>query len=140
MSSTPIPYVQPGFVMAHLVNPIVARLGGTVVLTVRGRRSGKPITVPLGRPFVLNTVQYLVSGAGVTHWARNLRAVGQGELRLHGRRQPFRAVEIEPGTEHDRIVAAYRVAQGRTVATFFAQIPDPADHPVFRVEPIEAPQ
>ena len=39
-----------------------------------------------------------------------------------------------------RIVAAYRVVQGRTVATFFTQIPDPADHPVFRVEPIEAPQ
>ena len=67
MSTAPQPYVRPGLVMAHLVNPIVARLGGTAVLTVRGRRSGKPITVPLGRPFALDGVQYLVSGAGATH-------------------------------------------------------------------------
>src|SRR5690349_8886221 len=118
MSTTPEPYVQPGFVMAHLINPIVARLGGTVVLTVRGRRSGKAITVPLGRPFALDGVQYLVSGAGVTHWARNLRASGQGDLRLHGKSEPIHATEIGPGAEHDRIVAAYRVAQGRTVSTF----------------------
>jgi hypothetical protein len=127
------------FVVNHLVNPIVARLGGTVVLTVRCRRSGVPITVPLGRPFAPDGVQYLVSGAGVTNWARNLRAAGSGELRLHGTSEPFRAVEIEPGPEHDRIIAAYRQTQGRTVAGFFQAIPNPADHPVFRVDRIEAP-
>ena len=48
---------------------------------------------------------------------------------------PFRAVEIE-GAERDRIVAAYREKQGRTVDGFFRELPAPADHPVFRVEPV----
>jgi hypothetical protein len=48
----------------------------------------------------------------------------------------FRAVEIE-GAERDRIVTAYREKQGRTVDGFFRQLPALADHPVFRVEPIE---
>jgi deazaflavin-dependent oxidoreductase (nitroreductase family) len=132
--STSHPYVPSGFVMTHLVNPIVERLGGTLVLTVPGRRTGRLQAVPLGRPFEVDGVCYLVSGGGETHWVRNLRAAGGGELRLHGKSEPFRAVEIEPGPEHDRIVAAYREAQGRTVAAFFTQIPNPADHAVFRVE------
>ena len=127
-------YVPSGFVMAHLVNPIVQRLGGTVVLTALGRESGKPRTVPLGRPFDVGGVRFLVGGGGETQWVRNLRAAGRGQLRFHGTTTPFRAVEIE-GSERDRIVAEYRAKQGRTVDGFFRELPEPADHPVFRVEP-----
>lgn len=128
-------YVRPTFVMARLVNPIVARLGGTLVLVVQGRRSGQLIRVPLGRPLDLDGVRYLVAGGGETHWVRNLRAAGAGELRLHGAATRFRAVEVD-GEERDRIVAAYKAAQGRTVETFFRSLPQLRDHPVFRVEPI----
>jgi deazaflavin-dependent oxidoreductase (nitroreductase family) len=128
------PYVRSGFVMAHLVNPIVQRLDGTLVLRVPGRRSGQPRSVPLGRPFDLDGVRYLVAGGGETQWVRNLRAAGRGELRLRGTTTPFRAVELD-GPERDRIVAAYRSKQGRTVAGFFRQLPASIDHPVFRVEP-----
>jgi deazaflavin-dependent oxidoreductase (nitroreductase family) len=130
-------YVRPTIAMARLINPIVARLGGTLVLTVRGRRTGRPVRVPLGRPFDLDGVRYLVAGGGETHWVRNLRASGVGELRLHGARTAFRAVELE-GPERDRIVAAYREKQGRTVEGFFRALPELADHPVFRVEPMVA--
>jgi deazaflavin-dependent oxidoreductase (nitroreductase family) len=126
-------YVPSGFVMAHVVNPIVQRLGGTLVLIVPGRRSGKLRTVPLGRPFDLDGVRYLVGGGGETQWVRNLRGAGGGQFRFHGTNTPFRAVEIE-GSERDRIVAAYRAKQGRTVDGFFRELPEPADHPVFRVE------
>ena len=133
-------YVRSGFVMTHLVNPIVERLGGTLVLSVPGRRTGKPTRVPLGRPFDFEGERYLVSGGGQTNWARNLRAAGRGEFRLYGVTQPFQAFEIEPGPEHDRIVAAYRQAQGRTVNAFFEQIPNPAEHVVFRVQPVTLEQ
>jgi len=127
-------YVPSGFVMAHVVNPIVGRLGGTLVLIVPGRQTGQSRSVPLGRPFDLDGVRYLVAGGGETQWVRNLRAAGHGQLRVHGVTTSFHAVEIE-GPERDRVVAAYRAKQGRTVEGFFRQLPDPSDHPVFRVEP-----
>ena len=133
------PYVRPGFVLAHVVNPIVKRAGVTITLTVRGRRTGELRTTPLGRPFEHAGARYLVSGRGETHWARNLRAAGRGELRIHGVTEGFRAVEIV-GAEHDAIVAAYREKVGRSVDGYFKRVPDPADHPVFRIEPLEAPE
>jgi deazaflavin-dependent oxidoreductase (nitroreductase family) len=135
VDAKPPRYVRSGFVMAHLVNPIVQRLGGTLVLIVAGRQTGQPRSVPLGRPFEDDGIRYLVAGGGETQWVRNLRAAGRGQLRFHGVTTPFRAVEIE-GPERDRIVAAYRAKQGRTVEAFFRQLPEPADHPVFRVEPM----
>jgi len=131
----PRPYVRSGFVMTHVVNPIVRRLGGTLVLVVAGRQTGQPRVVPLGRPFEDAGVRYLVAGGGETQWVRNLRMAGGGQLRFQGATTPFRAVEIQ-GPERERIVAAYRAKQGRTVEGFFRQLPEPADHPVFRVEPI----
>jgi hypothetical protein len=48
----------------------------------------------------------------------------------------IRAVEVL-GPERERVVAAYRAAFGHSVDAYFARIPDAADHPVFRMEPIE---
>ena len=56
---------------------------------------------------------------------------------MHGRVEPFHAVEVI-GSQRERVVAAYRKALGRSVTGFFARIPDPGDHPVFRIEPSEA--
>jgi F420H(2)-dependent quinone reductase len=80
MGASPRPYVRSGFVMAHVVNPIVQRLGGTEVLIVPGRRTGRPRTVPLGRPFDDAGIRYLVAGGGETQWVRNLRAAGRWQL------------------------------------------------------------
>lgn len=129
------PYVRSGFLMSRVVNPITMWLGGPT-LVVRGRRSGSPIRTPVP-PFEFEGTRYLVAGGGETHWVRNLRAAGEGELRAGRRREPFRAVE-EVGEERDRVVAAYRDRMGRRAGQFFAALPDPADHPVFRIEPTEA--
>jgi hypothetical protein len=40
------------------------------------------------------------------------------------------------GDEHDRVVAAYRDHMGWRARSFFAALPDLADHSVFRIEPI----
>jgi deazaflavin-dependent oxidoreductase (nitroreductase family) len=137
MPSDEGPIIRPGFFMTHVLNPIMRRTHVTPLLTVRGRVSGIPRTTPLGKPFVYGGTRYLVSGRGQTQWARNLRAAGGGELRLGGTVEPFRAIEVT-GPEHDRIVTAYREHLGRSVETYFRRIPDPADHPVFRIESAEA--
>jgi deazaflavin-dependent oxidoreductase (nitroreductase family) len=134
--TNPRPYVPSGFFMRHVVNPMTVRFGGPT-LTVRGRRSGRPISTPVP-PFEYQGVRYLVSGGGATDWVRNLRAAGQGELRRGRGREAFRAVEVL-GEEHDRVVAAYRERMGWRARSFFAALPDPADHPVLRIEPMGSP-
>jgi hypothetical protein len=127
-----------GAVMRRVFNPVMVRLGRAAVLFVRGRKSGRILAVPMDPPFGWEGTTYLVSPLGETHWARNLRAAGQCELRIKGRRDPFRAVELH-GQEHDDILAAY----GRTITcgcrTYLARLPDPADHPVFRIERLSEP-
>lgn len=127
----PRPYVPSRFFMSHVVNPITLWLGGPT-LTVRGRRTGRPIRTPVPT-LEFEGARYLVAGGGETHWVRNLRAAGHGELGTRGRHETFRAVEVV-GDEHDRVVAAYRTQMGWRAREFFTALPDPADHPVFRVE------
>jgi deazaflavin-dependent oxidoreductase (nitroreductase family) len=132
-----LPYVRPGFWMKDILNPIVVRFGLAPILTITGRRSGQPRSIPIGGPFTHAGARYLVSGRGSTHWVRNLRAACCGELRIHGRTERFHAVEVT-GREHDDVLTAYRQALGRSVDPYFRRIPDPADHPIFRMEPMGA--
>jgi hypothetical protein len=44
-----------------------------------------------------------------------------------------RAVEL-PVEERPPVIAAYRAKAGREVDRYFTQLPEPADHPVFRLE------
>ena len=126
-------YVRSSWVMTHLVNPVVVRLNGTVVLLVPGRETGRPRAVPLGSPLEIDGALYLVAGGGETQWVRNLRAAGGGQLRLQGRTRTFRAAELE-GDDQRRVVTAYRATMGRRADAFFRQLPEPADHPAFRVD------
>ena len=133
--TNPRPYVPSRFFMSRVVNPITLWLGGPT-LTVRGRRTGRPIRTPIPS-LAFEGARYLVSGGGETHWVRNLRAAGAGELRQGRMHEPFRAVEV-CGDEHDRVVAAYRERMGWRAREFFSALPNPADHPVFRIESIQA--
>jgi deazaflavin-dependent oxidoreductase (nitroreductase family) len=128
------PYIRPGFVLARLVNPVARHLRPVTTLTVAGRKSGQPRIVPMGAPFEYRGRRYLVSGRGNTHWVRNLRAAGGGQLRSHGRTETIRTVELS-GPERDEIVRAYRDHLGHSVDEYFTTIPDPADHPAFRIDP-----
>jgi hypothetical protein len=123
--------------MRRVFNPISVRLGSDAVLFVRGRRSGRRLAVPMDPPFEWEGVRYLVSPLGETHWARNVRAAGEGEIRVRGRIERFRAVELT-GTEHDRILDAYARTITCGCQMYLRKLPDPADHPVFRLDPATA--
>ena len=66
---------------------------GSRVLAVRGRKSGEVRTTVVNL-FTHEGQQYLLAPRGHTQWVRNLRAAGEGELRLGRRAQQFTAVEI----------------------------------------------
>jgi hypothetical protein len=126
-------YRKSGFFNNKVMNPLLTSLGLAPSLTVRGRASGRAYTMPV-LPLEFEGRRYLVAPRGNTHWARNLRAVGEGDLRLAGRRIHFEAVEI-PAPQRAPLVAAYVRQHGKKyggfVAKEFAMMPDPADHPVF---------
>src|ERR671931_2096365 len=126
-------YLRPGWLIRRVANPLLMRLGVVPTLAVRGRRSGRWRLVPVN-VLELDGARYLVAPRGETDWVRNLRAAGGGELR-HGRRaEPFRAVEV-PDEDKPPLIAAYLERWGYQVKGQFEALPDPSDHPVFRVEP-----
>ncbi len=129
-----MPYMRPPLFTRKVFNPIAMRFGisGTKALAVRGRRSGVVHRVPV-IPVDVEGARYLVSPRGETDWARNLRAAGEGELQSRHGVEPFRATEL-PVAERPPVIAVYREVAGRAVRSFFEKMPDPADHPVFRLE------
>ena len=84
------------------------------------------------------------SPRGVTQWVRNMRARGEGELRVGRQREPIRAVEVADA-EKPEILRAYLRRWRFEVGMFFQGIgPDASeddlrriasDYPVFRILP-----
>lgn len=142
-------YVRPGWFTTHVGNPTVAfltRAGvsvwGSRVLRVRGRTSGEWRTTPVNL-LTYEGDRYLVAARGVTHWVRNLRAAGTGELRVGRRAEEFRATEL-PDDEKPPILRAYLKRWKAEVGVFFGGVGADSsevelrrissDHPVFRIE------
>jgi hypothetical protein len=128
-----VTYLKPPAFTRKVVNPLVSRLhtGGVETLTVTGRSSGRPRSVPV-IPVTVGEHRYLVAPYGESHWVRNLRVAGEGQLSGPGRGSRFHATE-RPVEERADILTVYQEAAGKTVERCFAALPDPADHPVFVV-------
>ena len=112
----------------------MSRLPRQPVLRVRGRSSGHLHAIPV-RPVEVDGSTYLVSLPGESNWARNLRAAGTAELREGRTWRPFRATEVF-GPERAVAVATYlrTSTYGPTKRLLTERLPDPDDHPVFRIE------
>lgn len=125
--------LRPGFFVRKIMNPIVMFFGTT--LAVRGRRSGEWRRVPVN---VLDHdgARYLVAPRGDTDWTKNLRAVRGGELRRRGSTETFTASEVAD-VDKAPIIAAYRDRWDSQTKQFWESLPDPADHPVFRIDPTD---
>ena len=143
-------YVRPGWFTQHVFNPLVAvltRLGisvyGSRVLAVRGRTSGEWRTVPVNL-LVHNGVRYLVAPRGVTQWVRNIRASGEGELRVGRRSERIRVEEVADDAK-PAVLRAYLRRWKMEIGAFFQGVgPDAPeqelrriapDYPVFRILP-----
>jgi deazaflavin-dependent oxidoreductase (nitroreductase family) len=130
-------YLKPPWMQRHVGNRLAPFFRRSLIskLSVRGRRSGRWQTVPVA---VLEREgeRYLVSYRGESDWARNLRAARRARLSTQGRVEDVAAVEV-PVSERPPLLAAYRARFGKmpTVAGVLDALPDPADHPIFRITP-----
>jgi deazaflavin-dependent oxidoreductase (nitroreductase family) len=141
-------YVEPGWFTRNVFNRVVAGLTragvsvwGSRQLRVRGRTTGEWRTTPVN-VLTFGGERYLVAPRGETQWVRNLRAAGNGELRVGRRSESFRATELEDD-EKVAVLRAYLERWRAEVGVFFggvsARSPDhelrriAPDHPVFRL-------
>ena len=88
--------------IVHLFNPLVRRLlalglpmGPNVLMTVRGRKSGKAYTFPVAT-LEARGREFLFSPFGEVNWVANLRASGEATIRRGRRNRRMRAVELSP--------------------------------------------
>jgi deazaflavin-dependent oxidoreductase (nitroreductase family) len=71
-------------------------IGSFALLTVRGRKSGKPIETPIAI-FVQEGKRYLITPYGAVNWVRNLRAAGgEATITRSRRTEKIHAIELEP--------------------------------------------
>lgn len=146
-------YVQPDWFTRSVLNPLVKMLTGlgigvwgSRVLEVRGRKSGEWRSVPVNLLSV-DGVEYLVAPRGNTQWVRNLRAAGEGRLRLGRARAGFTAAELTDDQKPE-ILRPYLERWKWEVGQFFQGVSADAtdeellsiapDHPVFRIERLPA--
>jgi hypothetical protein len=134
-----VPYLKPGAFVRRVFNPIAMKLGasGVSTLAVPRRRTEGVEHIPV---IVASHAgaRYVVSTRGEAEWVKNLRAAGGGELTRKGKTERFHAVEVPTG-DRGPIIAAYRAAAGRAVSGYWKKLPDDADHPTFRVDPVPDP-
>jgi len=128
-------YLKPPAITSKLFNPLAMRLGigGSTTLAVTRRSSGTTQQVPV-IPIEHAGARYVISTRGESQWVKNVRSAGSVELRERGRSERFTAVEI-PVAERAPVLDAYRAKAGRMVETYWKRLPDPADHPTFRLDP-----
>jgi deazaflavin-dependent oxidoreductase (nitroreductase family) len=128
-------YIKPPWMQRHVGNRLAPLFRSSLIskLSVPGRRSGRWHTVPVA---VLNHdgERYLVSYRGESDWARNLRAAKNGRLIEHGQVAEISVVEV-PVSERAPLIDAYlaNFAKMPTVAATFRALPNPAEHPTFRI-------
>jgi deazaflavin-dependent oxidoreductase (nitroreductase family) len=118
-------------------------IGTTSLLTVRGRTSGQPHTVPV-IPVSQDGQRFLVAPYGVVQWVRNLRAAGTATL-TRGRRAEAISVTELSARQAAPVLKQY-LLHGAAVRPYFAATRDsPLEafereaprHPVFQIKTIE---
>jgi deazaflavin-dependent oxidoreductase (nitroreductase family) len=135
----PMLAVANGFIL--VLNRLGVSPQGSHTLLVRGRSTGKQRAMPVN-PLEFEGGRYLVAPRGDTHWARNLRANHEADLRLGRKTEHIRTEEV-PEAERPQIIAAYLRRWGNVTREHFgasSNEPDAAEiqrlaarTPVFRV-------
>jgi len=118
-------------------------LGTTSLLTVRGRKSGQPHSVPV-RLIEQNGQRYLVAPYGVVQWVRNLRAAGTATLTRGRRAEAISVIEL-PAQQAAPVLKQYLMHIAAIRPYFDATKNSPlaafeleaVRHPVFQITTIE---
>jgi deazaflavin-dependent oxidoreductase (nitroreductase family) len=122
-------------------------VGPAVLLSVRGRTSGKIYTIPV--ELVENSgTSFLVAAFGEVNWVRNLRSAGQAQLTRRRRTEAIRVVELET-REAAPILKQFLIESQRVsfIKPYFHVTPyssladfeqEALYHPVFRVVSMKA--
>jgi deazaflavin-dependent oxidoreductase (nitroreductase family) len=128
----------------------VQKLGisfGPVVLTVPGRKSGKPRSTPV-TPMTVDGKEYVVGGLPGSDWSANARAAGEGTLQRGRHTERVRLVEMS--TEDARPLLREFPVRVPTGVGFIKNAglvtgPNPDEFealagkcPVFRLDPVNA--
>jgi deazaflavin-dependent oxidoreductase (nitroreductase family) len=135
-------FVRVSNAMTSFLLRMGVKMGNMALLTVRGRKSGKPITNPIVI-VVQDGKRYLFSPFGIVNWVRNLRAAG-GEIAItRGRRtEKLHAIELAPEVaapifrESMRTIPGYvrgylNLTADSSLEEFEREIPT---HPVFLLQ------
>jgi F420H(2)-dependent quinone reductase len=128
-------YLKPSWMQLHVGNRLAPLFRPSMVwkLSVPGRRTGRRHTVPI---VVLDHdgERYLVSIDGESDWAIDLRAARSGRLTTRGHSEEITVAEV-PVADRPSLLEAYADRYGKmpTVAARLRSLPDPADHPTFRI-------
>ncbi len=94
MSDPPPPrYLKPMNKVMMAVQRLGIPTGPAMVLTVPGRRSGRPRSTPM-TPFEFRGALYVVAGYPGADWAANARAAGSGTLSRGRRSRGVTIVEL----------------------------------------------
>lgn len=94
-------YVRAANIMTTTLLRAGIKLNGTghypmYLLTVRGRKSGQPRTVPIAI-WEHNGKRYVGSVFGIVDWVRNLRAAGEAILTRGRRSEAVKVIELPQG-------------------------------------------
>jgi hypothetical protein len=133
--------------IANRVANLLPRLGisvaGSRLLAVRGRTSGQWRTAMVNLLVDPEGVRYLVAPRGRTHWVRNIRVAGGGELRLGRRVESFTVTEVADADKVP-VLRLYLEKWGWEVGRFFEGVTKNATDaelaaiapgfPVFRID------
>ena len=114
---TPTPDRAPAFVRLPdgLVQWLLrhgAPLGPNGLLTIRGRTTGEPRTAPIAITEI-DGRRYVIGAYGDVNWTRNLRAAGEADVLLHGRREHVRARELDAAAAEEFFGVTLREYVGR---------------------------
>ena len=127
-------------------------LGPMKLLTVRGRKTGTPRTVPVDL-YEYAGQRFLIATHGEGNWVYNLRAAGEGSLSLGRSHQTFTALELSPedaGPVIKEVLGSLLVSQGirgTALRWHFGVTADSSlndfmnaarSHPVFQLSSLEA--
>lgn len=146
MPEGPKPYrLSPGRRAINLLVRPLARLGltgpRTHLLTVPGRRSGRPWSTPVSI-VKEGEERWLVAPYGDRNWVKNARAAGWVELRRGRRRERLAVEELSPQAAVPVLRRYYEI--GLVTRPFFGVSLSSSDeewlaeaprHPVFRLRP-----